>query len=180
MNMKHFLPCYPFHPTAVQRVSSILPLITPETLAVGGPSRQTLVCIATVYELRYGLLYSAGPKGYVATPDIFDEGSTALHCDITSAVNILLYCGDPGGNGANWVIFWREDITPLRKYLESRFPEQDTDVIHGLRIFLTETHLRELRDQNVIPFRFTQKQGEAVFINAGCAHQVRLLQVHTL
>ncbi|KAI0650954.1 hypothetical protein C8Q79DRAFT_998671 [Trametes meyenii] len=114
-----------------------------------------------------------GPKMYLATRDIDGVGSTPLHLDVTSAVNILVYASDGKPSGALWHIFLPEDLDALREYLRSL--SQDTphmDLIQARTVYLTPSMLDDLALRGIRPFRVQQQCGEAIFIPAGCAHQV--------
>ncbi|KAI0667787.1 hypothetical protein C8Q78DRAFT_981528 [Trametes maxima] len=114
-----------------------------------------------------------GPKMYLATRDINKAGSTCLHLDATSAVNILVYTSDEDSPGALWHIFRAEDTDVLRRYLRSLpVGKAFDDPIHARSIYLTPQMLSELEVQGVRPFAVQQRFGEAIFIPAGCAHQV--------
>lgn len=105
------------------------------------------------------------------------KGSTRLHLDMADAVNIMLYAantpdGKPGS--AVWDLFKAEDSLKLRKFLKRKFKGQyQHDPIHSQQFYL-DSHLRqELYEEfGVMSYRVYQKPGEAVFIPAGCAHQV--------
>lgn len=58
----------------------------------------------------------AGPKMYIATRDEKNMGSTRLHMDVTSAVNLMLHT-IPSSEGARWDIFLGADTDKLREYL---------------------------------------------------------------
>ncbi|XP_073221737.1 lysine-specific demethylase JMJ27 isoform X2 [Cicer arietinum] len=86
--------------------------------------------------------------------------------------------------GAVWDIFRRQDVPKLVEYLREHKKEfrhinnQPIDSvvhpIHDQTIFLNERHKKQLkREFNVEPWTFEQHLGEAVFIPAGCPHQVR-------
>lgn len=99
-------------------------------------------------------------------------------------MNILVYehpCDNPG---AEWAIFRLDDAPQLRKYLSKhpKYKHIKCDRIHSQEVFLREDDFKELAAAGVIPHRFIQHRGEAVFIKAGCAHQVniQIVIVHSL
>lgn len=86
--------------------------------------------------------------------------------------------------GAVWDIFRRQDVPKLIEYLRKHKKEfrhinnepVDSVIhpIHDQTLFLNERHKKQLkREFNVEPWTFEQHLGEAVFIPAGCPHQVR-------
>jgi lysine-specific demethylase 3 len=108
------------------------------------------------------------------------KGTTRLHMDMADALNIMTFAspapdGSPGT--AAWDLFRAEDSDKIRKFLRKKF--QGTfqhDPIHSQQIYLDSTLRRQLLDDfGVKSHRIYQRPGEAVFIPAGCAHQVRLL-----
>ncbi|OCH86213.1 hypothetical protein OBBRIDRAFT_797392 [Obba rivulosa] len=121
-----------------------------------------------------------GPKMYNAMASFESEGSkgsTRLHMDMADAVNIMLFAapmpnGEPGC--AAWDIFRAEDTSKLRKFLKRKFKGQyQHDPIHSQNFFLDTVAREELyRDTGIKSHRIYQYPGEAVFIPAGCAHQV--------
>jgi hypothetical protein len=104
-------------------------------------------------------------------------GSTRLHMDMSDAMNIMTHacatpCGAPGY--AIWDIFKAGDAGKLRRFLRARFSIPDhVDPIHAQKWYLDAALRRELHAQEgVVSHRIYQVPGQAVFIPAGCAHQV--------
>ncbi|KAI3894494.1 hypothetical protein MKX03_013825 [Papaver bracteatum] len=91
---------------------------------------------------------------------------------------------DIGRGGAVWDIFRRQDVPKLTEYLHKHSKEfrhinnlpvgSVNHPIHDQTFYLNEQHKKQLKDEyNVEPWTFDQYLGEAVFIPAGCPHQVR-------
>ncbi|KAF5450419.1 hypothetical protein F2P56_030774 [Juglans regia] len=90
--------------------------------------------------------------------------------------------------GAVWDIFRRQDVPRLIEYLQKHHKEfchinnlpVDSVIhpIHDQTLYLSERHKKQLKEEfDVEPWTFEQHLGEAVFIPAGCPHQVRNRQV---
>lgn len=122
------------------------------------------------------------------------KGTTNLHLDLTDAMNIMLFSA--GGTlapessttlkgipscGAIWDIFPPAASSVIRTYLNSpaylashpsAVPQDDP--IHRQCYYLTETDLTTLSHEYAVhSHRIFQEPGEAVFVPAGCCHQVR-------
>ncbi|KAF5947529.1 hypothetical protein HYC85_013486 [Camellia sinensis] len=85
---------------------------------------------------------------------------------------------------AVWDIFRRQDVPKLIEYLKKHWKEfrhinnrPVTSVVHPIHdqtFYLNEKHKKQLKEEfNIEPWTFEQYLGEAVFIPAGCPHQVR-------
>ncbi|XP_022924443.1 lysine-specific demethylase JMJ25 isoform X2 [Cucurbita moschata] len=86
--------------------------------------------------------------------------------------------------GAVWDIFRRQDVPKLLKYLDKHQKEfrhmeckpvnSLVHPIHDQTVFFNAKHKKQLKEEfGVEPWTFEQFIGEAVFIPAGCPHQVR-------
>ncbi|KWU45574.1 hypothetical protein RHOSPDRAFT_16401, partial [Rhodotorula sp. JG-1b] len=115
-----------------------------------------------------------GPKGYFSqTSDDRPggSGSTKLH-----TVNVMLWASD-GPDGAPGVAAWDlyraqdADLVSLRR--SGIVGSFEGDPIHAQRFYLDAALRRSLFEKKgVRSFRILQRPGQAVFIPAGCAHQV--------
>ncbi|KIJ32351.1 hypothetical protein M422DRAFT_184660 [Sphaerobolus stellatus SS14] len=105
------------------------------------------------------------------------KGSTRLHMDMADAVNIMLHAEnrpDCGEGVAAWDIYRAEDAPKIREFLRKHYPDDCVnDPIHSQNFYL-DCGMRALLFQEfgVVGWRIYQKPGDAVFIPAGCAHQV--------
>jgi hypothetical protein len=90
----------------------------------------------------------------------------------------------PPYGGALWDIFRRGDVPKLEEYIRKHRGEfrhiSNKPVpyvfhpIHDQTFYLDEQHKAKLKEEyQVEPWTFEQHYGEAVFIPAGCPHQVR-------
>ncbi|KAI0709976.1 hypothetical protein C8Q76DRAFT_569720, partial [Earliella scabrosa] len=116
-----------------------------------------------------------GPKLYLASQDIGGRGTTLLHKDVSSAVNILTFSSNPtqGAPGARWLIFRPEDSSDLCGYLKMKLQLADNvHPIHSQKCFVTDDMLPELASCGIRPYIIQQRVGDAIFIPAGAAHQV--------
>jgi JmjC domain, hydroxylase len=126
-------------------------------------------------------LLDAGPKTYNALASVQDNyhsGSTRLHKDLTDAVNVMLWAAEfakdvPGC--ALWHIFPAAASCIINEFLRRRGFTGLGDLIHLQQVYLTPALLDLLFEQTgVRPWTILQQPGDAVYIPAGCAHQVRL------
>ncbi|KAK9063146.1 hypothetical protein SSX86_017016 [Deinandra increscens subsp. villosa] len=86
--------------------------------------------------------------------------------------------------GALWDIFRRQDVPKLTEYIKKHQKEfrginnapvgSVVHPIHDQTFYFDEKHKKRLKEEfGVEPWTFEQYLGEAVFIPAGCPHQVR-------
>jgi lysine-specific demethylase 3 len=121
-----------------------------------------------------------GPKMYNAMASSLGEGSkgtTRLHMDMADALNVMTFaspCEDGSPGCAAWDLFRAEDSDDLRTFLRKRFQGiAAQDPIHSQQVYLDEALKKELYDMlGVKSYRVYQRPGDAIFIPAGCAHQV--------
>lgn len=108
------------------------------------------------------------------------KGSTRLHMDMADAVNVMVYaeqCSDGSLGGARWDLYRAEDAPAIRQFLSERFKlASGLDPIHSQQFYLDERLRADLFAKTGVKSHCViQRQGEAVFIPAGCAHQVRTI-----
>ncbi|KAI6128405.1 hypothetical protein EDD16DRAFT_1690312 [Pisolithus croceorrhizus] len=122
-----------------------------------------------------------GPKMYNAmasSESPGSKGSTRLHMDMADALNVMTHAaptpdGKPGC--AAWDLFRAGDSDKLRHFLRRKFKANNYqhDPIHSQQFYLDSQSRKELFDTyGVKSYRVYQRPGDAVFIPAGCAHQV--------
>lgn len=116
-----------------------------------------------------------------------DGGLTVLDSKKSDAANNSVRSDDTLKDvygGAVWDIFRREDVPKIIEYLQKHSKEfrhinslpvnSVTHPIHDQTLYLNEKHKKQLKEEfDVEPWTFEQHLGEAVFIPAGCPHQVR-------
>ncbi|KAJ3035505.1 hypothetical protein HDV00_003711 [Rhizophlyctis rosea] len=124
-----------------------------------------------------------GPKMYNAYGSDDGEngkGTTNLHLDMADAVNVMTYSSSNSSPDAPaaavWDIYSYADLPSLRAFLRDYAQETGCridDPIHDQWIYLNAP-LRErlYREYGVRGWRVYQNPGDAVFVPAGCAHQV--------
>lgn len=122
-----------------------------------------------------------GPKAYVARATFQDDqhlGSTSLHMDMTSTINLMSWtanCADGTPGYAIWHIFLTHHSQILHEFLIQHAGFQgEGDPIHSQTMCMTPTLLDLLYAKYQIrPYMIQQYAKQAVYIPAGCAHQVR-------
>lgn len=115
---------------------------------------------------------------YLAMGTVADDthhGSTRLHLDMSDAVNIMVH-STPANGTALWHIFARHDAPKIREFIRELAPSTPGDPIHCQKFYLGPELLTQLSlKYQVKPFTIRQRVNQAVFIPAGCAHQVNFL-----
>ncbi|KAL0378156.1 UNVERIFIED_CONTAM: Lysine-specific demethylase [Sesamum radiatum] len=135
---------------------------------------------------------SLDEQNFLEAPKTGEEGDKGKYSkeesSSTSVSGIMSESlGEPEG-GALWDIFRRQDVPKLEEYVRMHFKEfrhiygnqlsQVVHPIHDQTVYLTMEHKRRLKEEyGIEPWTFVQKLGDAVFIPAGCPHQVRNLKV---
>ncbi|EPZ32291.1 JmjC domain-containing protein [Rozella allomycis CSF55] len=116
------------------------------------------------------LVPDLGPKMYAAYSCKRNKGTTALHVDVTDAVNVLLHAEN--GGSATWHIFHSAHSETISRFLSPS--KRVSHPIHEQLYYLHEADLESLYVKHgIIPLTIVQEVGDAVFIPAGFPHQVR-------
>ncbi|KAI8138600.1 hypothetical protein BJV82DRAFT_565069, partial [Fennellomyces sp. T-0311] len=121
-----------------------------------------------------------GPKMFIAYGASEGEqgiGTTNLHCDMADAVNVMCHASKTSDHAAAvWDIFPYESLMAIRTFVTKLAEERRKkirDPIHDQWIYLNDVLLKRLeKEHGVKSWRIYQNPGDAVFIPAGCAHQV--------
>ncbi|KZO94902.1 hypothetical protein CALVIDRAFT_193322 [Calocera viscosa TUFC12733] len=137
---------------------------------IGPKMYSALVSPHLLFEPRHRLIPVQESK---ETPG--GKGSTRLHKDMADAVNVMTYAAPKDGREgcAAWDIFRAEDSEKIRQFLREDMSWEDVDGIHAQCFYLDSALRKKLFDKyGVKSWRIYQRTGDAVFIPAGCAHQV--------
>ncbi|KAJ3240705.1 hypothetical protein HDU81_002896 [Chytriomyces hyalinus] len=127
-----------------------------------------------------------GPKMYNAfgSSDYGKNGygTTPIHLDMADAVNVMMFasslpnaCNNLNNRpAAVWDIYPRKHLKTLRDFLRAEFDvDASQDPVHDQFYYLDEAKREKLyRVHGVLGWRIFQNVGDAVFVPAGCAHQV--------
>jgi hypothetical protein len=104
-------------------------------------------------------------------------GSTKLHKDITDAINVMVWaaqCSDGKPGYALWRLFHPSVSHIVLRFLHEEGFVGPEDLINAQCVYFDEDMLERLAIRHgVRPHTIYQHPGEAVFIPAGWAHQVR-------
>ncbi|KAH6777910.1 hypothetical protein C2S51_009222 [Perilla frutescens var. frutescens] len=145
-----------------------------------------------------------GPKmsiTYGVGQELGSSSLTMIHYALSDRVDILMHTAaislGPSTStskaaelkepecGALWDIFKRQDVPKLEEYLRKHAGElkdishlhQLAHPVHEKAFYLTLADKRNLKEEyGVEPWTIVQKLGDAVFVLAGCPHQIRYLQ----
>lgn len=133
------------------------------------------MCFGRVCTYALSCSHYLGPKVYMALKSKQEDGysgSTRLHCDLCDAINIMVF-SSPSSGTALWHIFRAADSHKIRAFIRRFYNCTLDDPIHSQHYYFGPSDLEALgKHCGVVPYTIHQKVGEAVFIPAGCAHQV--------
>jgi [histone H3]-dimethyl-L-lysine9 demethylase len=77
------------------------------------------------------------------------------------------------GGAAVWDIFPADATDTIRTFLRESTIDNIDDPVLRQKCYISTPQLLKLREEyHIIPWRIYQNPGDAVFIPAGCAHQV--------
>ncbi|KAI7871431.1 hypothetical protein BDF14DRAFT_1718940 [Spinellus fusiger] len=121
-----------------------------------------------------------GPKMFIAygsTQGVQGTGTTNLHCDMADAVNVMCYADITDEHAsAIWDIYAYKDMAKIETFLVKIAAERKRNIIspiHNQWLYLNdELRQRLYKEYGIKSWRILQNPGDAVYIPAGCAHQV--------
>ena len=127
-----------------------------------------------------------GPKMYNAYESEDGSCATPVHLDMADAVNMMVYSTkhplfDMQPASALWDIYPAECTQRLSEALGDRLTERGKSFQHPIHdisysISSADRHYLASLPTPIYSYRIFQNPGDAVFIPAGCAHQVRNLK----
>jgi [histone H3]-dimethyl-L-lysine9 demethylase len=80
------------------------------------------------------------------------------------------------GGAAVWDIFPADATDTIRTFLRESVDPNIDDPVLRQAFYISTPLLEKLREEyHVVPWRIYQNPGDAVFIPAGCAHQVQII-----
>ncbi|KAG9021317.1 hypothetical protein FRB95_002408 [Tulasnella sp. JGI-2019a] len=121
------------------------------------------------------------PKLYTAYKSLEahgGNGSTRLHMDMASAMNIMMWSLTVGRakevGTAVWDIYQPEHLNTIHSFLQSQHGTANgIDPIYSEQYYLDSVAWKQLYQQHgIVGYRIYQQPGDAVFVPAGCTHQV--------
>nr|XP_043621990.1 lysine-specific demethylase JMJ25-like [Erigeron canadensis] len=90
------------------------------------------------------------------------------------------FLDDQVEEGALWDIYRRQDTAILEEYIRKHSEKPIVHPIHDRNFYLDIEHKRKLKEEfGIEPWSIKQKLGDAIFIPAGCAYQVKNLKSNT-
>ncbi|KAJ3411283.1 hypothetical protein HDV05_002429 [Chytridiales sp. JEL 0842] len=125
--------------------------------------------------IAYGSSDDAGPRGF---------GTTPMHLDMADAVNIMMYSSSSPATSfenakpaAIWHIYPYEALPRIHAFLQKLSAERNEPLsvnpIHDQRFYLSSDFRTRLwKEHGVVGWTIPQNPGEAIYVPAGCVHQV--------